>query len=43
MLLSIFQKLLKGQQASPIRIVTDRLRSYLAAKKELIPGVEHAI
>jgi putative transposase len=37
-----FKKLLKGQQAAPIRIVTDKLRSYSAAKKELIPGVEHS-
>ena len=36
-----FRKLLKGQQASPIKVVTDNLRSYSAAKKELIPGVEH--
>ena len=37
-----FRKLLKGQQAAPIRIVTDKLRSYSAAKKELIPSVEHS-
>jgi putative transposase len=37
-----FLKLLKGQQAAPIRIVTDKLRSYSAAKKELIPSVEHS-
>ncbi len=37
-----FRKLLKGQQAAPIKIVTDKLRSYSAAKKELIPDVEHA-
>jgi putative transposase len=36
-----FLKLLKGQQAASIRIVTDKLRSYSAAKKELIPSVEH--
>jgi putative transposase len=34
-----FLKLLKGQQATPIMIVTDKLRSYSAAKKELIPDV----
>jgi putative transposase len=28
-----FLKLLKGQQAAPIRIVTDKLRSHSAAKK----------
>jgi putative transposase len=37
-----FKKLLKGQQAAPIRIAADKLRSYSAAKKELITGVEHA-
>jgi putative transposase len=37
-----FKKLLKGQQASPIKIVTDKLRSYSAAKKELMPCVEHS-
>jgi putative transposase len=37
-----FRKLLKGQQAAPIKIVTDKLRSYSAAKKELIPDAEHS-
>jgi len=37
-----FRKLLKGQQASPTKIVTDKLLSYSTAKKELIPGVEHS-
>ncbi len=37
-----FKKLLKGQQAAPIRIVTDKLRSYSAAKKELMPCAEHS-
>ena len=37
-----FKKLLKGQQAAPIKIVTDKLRSYSAAKKELMPCVEHS-
>jgi putative transposase len=37
-----FRKLLKGQQAVPIRIITDKLRSYSAAMKELIPDVEHS-
>ena len=32
-----FKKLLKGQGAKPLRIVTDKLRSYSAAKRELIP------
>ncbi|MFT5693971.1 MAG: putative transposase, partial [Oceanicoccus sp.] len=37
-----FRKLLKGQQVAPIRIVTDKLRSYSAAMKELIPDVGHS-
>jgi putative transposase len=37
-----FRKLLKGQQAAPIKIVTDKLESYSAAKKELIPSLEHS-
>lgn len=32
----------KGQQCAPIKIVTDKLRSYSAAKKELMPSVEHS-
>ncbi|WP_371195660.1 DDE-type integrase/transposase/recombinase [Glaciecola sp. SC05] len=37
-----FKKLSKGQQAAPIKIVTDKLRSYSAAKKELMPLAEHS-
>jgi putative transposase len=37
-----FRKLLKGQQAAPIKIITDKLKSYSAAKKGLIPSVEHS-
>ena len=37
-----FRKLLEGQQAAPIRIVTDKLSSYSAAMKELIPDVGHS-
>ena len=40
--MKFFRKLLKGQQAAPLKIVTDKLRSYSAAKKELIPDVEHS-
>ena len=36
-----FRKLLKGQQYAPRAIVTDKLASYAAAKKNLIPGVAH--
>jgi putative transposase len=37
-----FKKLLKGQQVPPIKIVTDNLKSYSAAKQELMPSVEHS-
>ncbi|MFT7131103.1 MAG: putative transposase [Gammaproteobacteria bacterium] len=36
-----FSKLLKSQQAMPFKIVTDKLRSYSAAKREVMPSVEH--
>jgi len=36
-----FRKLLKGQCASPKRIVTDKLKSYSAAHRELMPAVPH--
>ena len=36
-----FRKLLKGLQYVPRAIITDRLGSYAAAKKELLPSVEH--
>lgn len=35
------RKLLKGQGRSPRVMITDKLRSYDAAKKEIMPGVEH--
>jgi len=35
------QKLLKKQSFAPRVIVTDKLKSYAAAKKELLPSVEH--
>ena len=37
-----FRKLLKGQQVKPYRLVTDKLRSYSAAKQEIMPSVEHS-
>lgn len=40
--LKFFKKLLKGQQALPLKIVTDKLRSYSAAKKETMPSVDHS-
>lgn len=39
--LRLMRKLLKGQGTAPRVMVTDKLRSYSAAKAELMPGVEH--
>ena len=36
-----FRKLLKGLQYVPRAIVTDQLRSYAAAKAEVMPSVDH--
>ncbi len=36
-----FKKLLRGLQYAPRVIVTDKLRSYGAAKREVLPHVEH--
>src|SRR4051794_19516852 len=36
-----FKKLLKGLEYVPRVIITDKLLSYGAAKKEIMPGVEH--
>ena len=36
-----FRKLPKGLQCVPRVLVTDKLRSYAAAKREVLPGVEH--
>ena len=35
------RKLLKGFQYVPRAIITDKLRSYAAAKVEVMPSVEH--
>ena len=40
--IKFFKKLLKGQQATPLKIVTDKLRSYSAAKRDTMPSVEHS-
>ena len=40
--MKFFRKLLKGQQAAPLKIVTDKLRSYSAAKREIMPSVDHS-
>lgn len=39
--LRFFRKLLKGQGRSPNKLITDKLRSYGAAKKELMPSTVH--
>jgi putative transposase len=36
-----FRKLLKGLQYVPRVIITDKLKSYGAAKRKILPGVEH--
>jgi len=36
-----FRKLLKGLKYSPRILVTDKLKSYAAARTEILPGVEH--
>jgi len=36
-----FRKLLKGLTYVPRVIITDKLKSYGAAKRELLPGVDH--
>src|SRR5215467_9332762 len=36
-----FRKLLKGVQYVPRVIITEKLKSYGAAKREMLPGVEH--
>jgi putative transposase len=37
----LFRKLLKKQGRVPRVLITDKLRSYGAAKREIMPGVEH--
>jgi putative transposase len=37
----LMRKLSKGQGRSPRVMITDKLRSYDAAKTEIMPGVEH--
>jgi putative transposase len=36
-----FKKLLKGLRYVPRVLITDKLKSYGAAKREILPGVEH--
>ncbi len=37
----LMRKLMKAQRRSPRVLITDKLRSYGAAKREIMPGVEH--
>lgn len=37
----LMRKLLKGQGRTPRVMITDKLRSYDAAKREVMPGIEH--
>jgi len=38
-----YKKLVKGQLVKPLKIITDKLRSYFAAKMEVMLCVEHSI
>jgi putative transposase len=40
--MQFFRKWLKGQQVQPIKLVTDKPKSYSVGKRELMPSVEHA-
>ncbi|MDV7106439.1 DDE-type integrase/transposase/recombinase, partial [Vibrio sp. TH_r3] len=40
--LRFFKCLLKGEGATPLKMVTDKLASYSAAKNELLPSIEHS-
>ena len=37
-----FRRLLRSQGKKPFRIITDKLRSYSSAVREILPGVNHA-
>ena len=37
----LFRKLLRKQGRTPRVLVTDKLKSYASAKREIMPGVEH--
>ena len=39
----VFYKLLKGLREAPRRMVTDKLKSYSAAHREVMPSVTHSI
>lgn len=37
-----FKKLLKELKGAPVKVVLDKLRSYTAAQRNLIPNVKHS-
>jgi transposase-like protein len=37
----VVKRLLKGLEYTPRVLITDKLRSYVVAKRELLPDVEH--
>jgi len=37
----LFRKLLKKQGRAPRVLITDKLKSYSAAKRQIMPGVKH--
>jgi len=37
-----YRKLLKGQHQAPWRMITDKLKSYSAAHREIMPSVTHS-
>jgi putative transposase len=41
--LRLMRKLLKSQGVTPRVMVTDKPRSYFAAKRQLMPGIEHRL
>jgi putative transposase len=40
--MKFFNNLLKGQQTTTMKIVTDKLRSYSAANRDIMPSVGHS-
>ena len=40
--MKFFKRLLKYQQATPLKIITDKLRSYSAVKRDIMPSIEHS-
>ena len=38
-----FRRLLRGQRIEPLRVTTDKLRSYSAAMRTVLPNVKHIV